>query len=81
MKPSLKLRQAVLWITGHDLLRPKPVLQPGHIVFKPIPLLWYITFTKDEYMKITHPSGPNVLHRFMQRVCFGIRWKMLEIKE
>ena len=76
MKP---LRRAVLWVTGRDLLKsPLPVL-PHPYAWKisglPEPN-WVLMFSSDNGLKIHLATGPNVLHRLMQRFMLGIRWRM-----
>lgn len=71
--------RAVLWLTGRDLLKPEPELLNGvqwRSVGPPEPK-WELTFSADAYLKLFLPSGPNVMHRVMQRITLGFRWRML----
>ena len=73
------LRRAVLWITGRDLMEPT-LLSPKWgdlMILGPPTSRWEMTLSADAYLKFMLPTGPNVLHRMMQRLVLGIRWRML----
>lgn len=74
-------RRTVLWATGRDLLEPPlPQLPLGAYwtISGPPEPRWEMTLSGDAYLRFSLPAGPNVLHRLMQRVVIGIRWRMLK---
>lgn len=80
------LRRMVLWVTGRDLLEPKPNLPKGFFdthyeasfTLSSVPTpRWDVRFSADAHLHIYLQTGPNVVHRWAQRFAFGIRWHML----
>lgn len=78
---GVSARKTVLWITGSDLLKPEVASPPEYVFLTTPPYRWRLIFSDDNGLMIDLSQAPIFLHRFMQRICFGIRWRMLEIKE
>lgn len=71
----MTLRRAVLWITGRDLLKPKP--EPlGNWRLSTFDENWSLSFSGGGNFLIIMESAPNFIHRAIQRVFLGFRWRM-----
>ena len=74
----MSTRRFVLWLTGRDLLAPPRHIQLGQFMSMstPMPMNWEMTLGGPMGLTIHTPSGPNVIHRLLQRVILGIHWRM-----
>lgn len=80
MKPSeqLRARRFLLWLTGRDLLAPPPPTSiPGEIRIRYYPPAKFVMMpTGDEFLQFHVPVAPNFIHRLLQRLILGIKWRM-----
>ena len=75
------MRKTIIWITGKDLLKPKSKkVGEGEITIRgPDPAIFEYAPAGD-YFSITFniTVAPNFIHRFLQRVCFGVKYRMIK---
>lgn len=83
MRDLKKYEVALIWISGRDLTKPKPKPKPfqdAQYVFLETNndyLFSYQFHSVGIGIAYSVTSAPNFIHRFMQRLCLGIRWEML----
>ena len=70
----MSMRRFVLWLTGRDLLKPVLKNTPNVLlVGNGFEVNWVMVIgTLTVHLR----SGPNALHRLLQRVVLGIHWRM-----
>ena len=75
----MNIRRAVIYVTGRDLLKKKVKDIPGVITFRGNPeCIFKFSPCGDLFsLTINISAAPNILHRIMQRACFGMKYKML----
>lgn len=62
-----------LYLTGKPWKR--EMLCSGHITTPK--MYWKFMPTGDTQLQFSLPTAPNLFHRFMQRLCFGMKWEIL----
>jgi len=67
-----------LWLFGKAIKINVPENKDNIITIAPeIQMFWFFAPTGDFYaLSITITSAPNIIHRIMQRVCFGMKYRM-----
>jgi len=67
-----------LWLFGKSITIEVPNPDPNKLeIYNPPELLWSFAPTGDYYsFTLNIMSAPNILHRIMQRVFFGIKYKL-----
>jgi len=73
------LKAVIIWITGKDLFAPKGH-KTGDIVFRVYPAHLFEYAPTGDYFSLTISisSAPNALHRAMQRIAFGFKYRMIK---
>jgi len=65
-----------LWLLGRPLTSIEPKTEPGAIQVIRTPIsLWKVEVCDNVW--VYRPYGPNVFHRLMQRLAFGVHWHCL----
>lgn len=70
--------RTLLWLTGRPHRRYIPAPWDSRSVLTPPPRMnWRMAFGEEPTLIIHCVTGPNVFHRWAQRLILGFRWRML----
>lgn len=78
-------RNLMLWLTGRDMLVPKPTPPVSGCLasnsFTVLERRWEMTLVKNSDLHFYVATGPNFIHRAMQKLVLGIHWRMMPTNE
>jgi len=50
----------------------------GYKIYSPPKASWQCQLTPDHVYLVVEGNQPNAFHRFMQRICFGLKWSRID---
>lgn len=72
------MRRVIIWVTGRDLLAPKSRQVGGVRLTVTKGLIFEYAPTGDWFsLTLGISAGPNILHRVMQRLVIGVKYRMI----
>ena len=65
-------------ISSEELIRGHGITDIGYKIYSPPKASWRCELHPSTYWHVQEGKQPNAFHRFMQRLCFGIKWSKID---